>query len=165
MKLFKKISIFILLLTAGLFSGFSFHRSSAALAPVDNIVAPGWVLFIKKMGDEKFMVRFPVDPSEEINGGALILKAGEAAASYSLTVLPSTAENREMILSRFSGYRLLDMESIPTGQLYHFQRKSFKPRMITILVTPQNIYCMATCSKDMPEARHDFFSQSLVIVP
>ena len=126
-----------------------------------------WVVVSKKIGDERFLVRFPEDPLYHSFPGGI-----EWTAAFNSDLLSLRVENREdeKDLSQFVEERLLFLNALPETFLIKssahenafdlFYRHEGKWVWEKIMVTPHFVYLFQTKSEQMSGNTHRQFTIS-----
>lgn len=131
-----------------------------------------WVVFCKEVEGEKFMVRFPEDPSYKYFPGGIAIDAEKEGDSFHLQVEKRSEEAPEAYFDR----KIQEVSALPEtflvkvkrseGErldlLYHSNGRWVWER---ILSTPNSLYSFRTVSDRMVGDTHRQFISSLDVLP
>lgn len=122
-----------------------------------------WVVFTKKLGPEKLLVRFPEDPEYTyLTPDEMEIFTSQDGATYRLRVLkadPSFLKEREKQLSS----DLITEESTTPNTLDLFYRSEGSWVWERLVLTPHHLYILQTTSDTLISEGHQQFVDSLDI--
>lgn len=143
-----------------------------------------WIVFVKQLGDEKFLVRFPKAPEDEYfqknaNEEAFRYHSSEEEAEYTLHAMQNHSDpgylSSHLEKIRSSGYHILKEEKLEQTEQGWILDLVYEDSLISgdgtktifkerILVSEKNTYHILTKYTEGKEDRHEDFIESFEIV-